>query len=277
MFVSILLISSTSLSKCDVPLPLSIRLPFFHASCHSPPLSLCLPFSKVISHYQRCHVREWVFWGSRGVCLHLHRGQLNLRLLFETHSSKSLPPHTLPITHSMPLTKLYIYRAVDGRRLLFSCRVYLTYGKKTRGLPEAQCGPLVTCRGNADALQRFSSLSPAAQFCGLILFTQSVPSLSSVQLIQERYCTQEFHPKAAELCLETDGSLCWWASFLSQNICSVWTVWKVSVPNQNLVLECLSRESMAPNPPRSGDWFPPWLFILTKILHLHFLTQFSSV
>lgn len=36
-------------------------------SCHPPPLSFCLPFSTLICHYQRCHVREWVFWGSRGM------------------------------------------------------------------------------------------------------------------------------------------------------------------------------------------------------------------
>ena len=133
-------------SKCfcflslDLPAPLSLsstpscRFPsvfhfFSHSSCHSPPLSFCLPFYTLISHYQRCHVREWAFWGSRGVCL--QRGQLNLRLLFETYTSKSLPPHTLPIAHS-PLTKLYIYRAVDGRWALFLRCVYLTYGREKK-------------------------------------------------------------------------------------------------------------------------------------------------
>lgn len=38
-------------------------------------------------------------------------------------------PHTSHHTLSAPLTKLYIYRAVDGRWALFSWCVYLTYGK----------------------------------------------------------------------------------------------------------------------------------------------------
>lgn len=41
------------------------------------------------------------------------------------------------------------------------------------GHPEAQCGPLVIARGNADSLQFFfsSSVALAAHLCAFILFT----------------------------------------------------------------------------------------------------------
>lgn len=117
-------------------------------------LSLSVSLYTLISHYQRCHVTEWLEQ-QRRMSLLLQRGQLNLRLLFETYTSKSLPPHTLHIALSMPLTKLYIYIAVDGRWAVFMVCLWEEKKKKT----EAQCGPLVTDKASADALQGFSSLS----------------------------------------------------------------------------------------------------------------------
>lgn len=110
--------------------------------------------------------------------------------LWNTYIQISSAPHTSHRTLSMPLTKLYIYRAVDGRWALFSWYVYLTYGKKkkTRGFIEAQCGPLVTGRGSADALQRFSSLSllPGAvlSFCSHTVWAFTVKSAADLRRIQ---------------------------------------------------------------------------------------------
>lgn len=56
----------------DIFLPFSCCL--FQNVSHSPSLSSChsplrfpLPSSTLISHYQRCHVGEWMLWGSRGM------------------------------------------------------------------------------------------------------------------------------------------------------------------------------------------------------------------
>lgn len=138
----------------------------------------------------------------RRVSLRLQRGQLNLRLLFETYTSKSLPPHTLPIAHS-PLTKLYIYRAVDGRWALFLWCVYLTYGrkKKTRGFIEAQCGPLVTGRGSAEALKRFSC-SAVLSFCSHTVWAFTVKSAADLRKILH---TEVASKRCRVLFREADG------------------------------------------------------------------------
>lgn len=94
-------------------------------------LSLSVSLYTLISHYQRCHVTEWVEQ-QRRMSLRLQRGQLNLRLLFETYTSKSLPPHTLHIALSMPLTKLYIYIAVDGGWAVFMVCLWEEKEKKLK-------------------------------------------------------------------------------------------------------------------------------------------------
>lgn len=90
--VSCLVISSTLSFSSHPPCCLLPSVLHFsaHSSCHSPPLSSHLPFSALILRHQRCHVREWVFWGSRGVSL-----QLVWKVLVETYTSKLALPGTL--------------------------------------------------------------------------------------------------------------------------------------------------------------------------------------
>ena len=69
----------------------------------------------------------------RRVSLHLQRGQLKSETsLWNVYVQISSAPHTSHRTHSMPLTKLYIYSSVDGRWALFSRCVYLTYRKRKK-------------------------------------------------------------------------------------------------------------------------------------------------
>lgn len=65
---------------------------------------------------------------------------------------------------------------------MFSWCVYLTYGKGREtggswgggGHPEAQCGPLVIARGNADSLQFFFHLSLLLPTCVLSFCSHTV-------------------------------------------------------------------------------------------------------
>lgn len=115
-------------------------------------------------------------------------------LYIQIYSTPRTSHHTL----SAPLTKLYIYRAVDGRWALFSWCVYLTYGKGREtggswgggGHPEAQCGPLVIARGNADSLQFFfffhlSLLLPTCvlSFCSHTVWVFTVKSAADLRKI----------------------------------------------------------------------------------------------
>ncbi len=166
----------------------------------------------------------------RRVSLRLQREQLNLRLLFETYTSKFLPPHTLPLALSMPLTKLYIYRAVNGRWALFSWCVYLTYWKKkTREFIEAQCGPLVTDKGSTGALQRFffwlpqPAASAVLSFCSHTVWAFTVKSAAHLRKM--------LHTEVASKGLQSSIWRGRWftmlASLISQwvkNICSVFMV-----------------------------------------------------
>lgn len=108
----------------------------------------------------------------RRVSLRLQRSQLNLRLLFETYTSKSLPPHTLFIAHSQCHLQSYTFTEQSmGGEFCFR-RVFIWLMRRRRnnwGFLEAQWGPLVIVRGSAETMQRFSlfSLEPstALSFC----------------------------------------------------------------------------------------------------------------
>ncbi len=119
--------------------------------------------------------------------LRLQRGQLNLRLLFETYTFKSLPPHTLPIAHSQCHLQSYTFteQSMGGELCFHGVFIRLMVRKKTGGFIEAQCGPLVTGRCSADALQRFSSLSllPSAvlSFCSHTVWAFTVKSAADLR------------------------------------------------------------------------------------------------
>lgn len=105
----------------------------------------------------------------RRVSLSLQRGQLNLRLHFETYTSTFLSPHTFSITYSQCHLQSYTFtEQLMGGELCFH-GVFIRLRRKKREFLEAQCGPLVTLRHSAHSLQRFSSLSllPSAvlSFC----------------------------------------------------------------------------------------------------------------
>lgn len=132
-------------------------------------LSFCLPFSTLVSHYQRCHVREWVLRQQRRVTLCLQRDQLNLRLLFETYTPKSLPPHTLSIAHSQCHLQSYTFTEQSmGGELCFH-DVFIWLIEKQGNLLKHNVAPWWHPGVVQYALQRFSSLSllPSAvlSFC----------------------------------------------------------------------------------------------------------------
>ena len=108
----------------------------------------------------------------RRVSLRLQGGQLNLRLPFETYTSKSLPPHTLPIAHSQCHLQSYTFteQSMGGKLCFHGVFIWLMGSKITGGFIEAQCGPPVTGMGSAEKHCRgFPSLSllPSSQlsFC----------------------------------------------------------------------------------------------------------------
>ena len=120
----------------------------------------------------------------RRVSLHLQRGQLKSETsLWNVYVQISSAPHTSHRTHSMPLTKLYIYSSVDGRWALFSRCVYLTYRKrkKTRIYWSTMWPPgdkQGKCRSSAEVFFFFFFFAPSA--CCSVLCCPSVHTQSGL-------------------------------------------------------------------------------------------------
>lgn len=97
--------------------------------------------------------------------------------------SKSLPPHTHFPSHTLNAT----YKAIHLQRSRWEVSSVFTvclsdlWEEKKQGFIEAQCGPLVTSRGSAGALQRFFFLfffAPSA--CCSVLCCPSVHTQSGL-------------------------------------------------------------------------------------------------
>lgn len=91
--------------------------------------------------------------------------------------SKSLPPHTLPIAHTQCHLQSYTFTAqlMGGELCFHGVFIWLIGKEKKQGFIEAQCGPLVTSRGSAGALQRFFFFF----FCSFSLLLSAVLSFCS--------------------------------------------------------------------------------------------------
>lgn len=156
------------------------------------------------------------FEAAEACSLHLQRSQLNVRLFFETYIQISSASHIFYCIFSVPLTKLYIYRAVDGRWALFSCCLSDLLEERTneRRFTEAQRGPLVVGRGSADALQRFSSIRPqfrsVLSFCSHSVWAFTVKSAADLEKILH---TEVLSKSYRILFGEADGLLWQWAAF----------------------------------------------------------------
>lgn len=140
-------------------------------------LSVSLPFSTLISHYQRCHVREWVFWGSRGVCLSICKGA---SWIWDC-SLKRIHPNLFHPTHLRGLNATYKAIHLQSSRWEASSVFMVCLSdlwEENRGdLLKHNVAPwwqawVVYCGCTAEV--SLPSAFCAAHFCAPILFTQPV-------------------------------------------------------------------------------------------------------